>query len=208
MTNPTPSDFQPWVLGGIRPQKGSFHTPGSSLKLLPIPFHPGQSLGIRRSPALPPPCPAEFGAARPGHFISTPGAFCGIFWWKIPLKENPTRAALCPKAFPWDAGNARSCHSLSWTTSTFALGLKTATESEPGPFPRERENPSDFLQPIQILSDSLLIQQTTRELPGTGRPKQNSLWENHGSLGNLCTPSSLSADTMSLRKIPGISHFQ
>lgn len=95
-------------------------------------------------------CPAEFGAARPGHFIPTPGAFCGIFWWKIPLKENPTRAALCPKAFPWDAGNVRSCHSLSWTTSTFALGLKTATESEPGLFPGKQRIPQTFSSPSRF----------------------------------------------------------
>lgn len=110
----------------------------------------GQSLGTRRSPALPAPCPAEFGAARPGHFIPTPGAFCGIFWWKIPLKENPTRAVLCPKAFPWDAGNVKSCHSLSWTTSTFALGLKTATESEPDLFPGKQRIPQTSSSPSRF----------------------------------------------------------
>lgn len=121
-----------------------------------IPKAPSHSLpsrsvtGHQEATSSTSPLPSRVWSCKARTFHPNPRSFCGIFWWKIPLKENPTRAALCPKAFPWDAGNVRSCHSLSWTTSTFALGLKTATESEPDLFPGKQRIPQTFSSPSRF----------------------------------------------------------
>lgn len=129
MINPTLSNFQPWVLGGILPQKGSFHTPGLFLELLPVPFHPGES-GAHQ---LYFPLPQQSLELQGWHISSQPQEILRNFLVEdLPLKENPTRAAFCASTFPWDAENVRSCPSLGWSTSTFALGIKTAPKSEPG----------------------------------------------------------------------------
>jgi len=72
---------------------------------------------------------------------------------EIPFKKNTTKnMAILYKLLSPGCKECESFHSFRWTASTFALEIQIVALSEPDLFPK-RDNPSDLLQPIQILSD-------------------------------------------------------